>query len=388
MRSNFLFLFSTIFIFSACYAPVVPSPDAVSMLEPTKIAQPKQESTQLIEQPLVIPIIGEGADNGVVVRLYWATVSRDLLKIELQISGIPDLHGGCPVSYLEITDESGNSIEVYQPQIMEEQPEKSQTVCDFRSPQSVFHFYHTYQLPQGVTAPNQINIQVRLGGFLVYPEDGVPFELPVYGPYKFSARLIQDPLNQPFLPRRSKSEGFNLDLLSIDISPSTLSADYCIATPDVQGWFMADPILRIDDTTIDAIPGFTQPNFNMTITPMDLTYPDEQCYHTVFPIDLTTHPEFIKQEVAIEFPSILLDRSEGVTDEICASIKTDLQSDYPDIDFVCHIMNTEDGFGFGFEITSVPNTLTSDDVYTLFDERLNPTILTNFRFENITKPSN
>jgi len=78
-----------------------------------------------------------------------------------------------------------------------------------------------------------------------------------------------------------------------------------------------------------------------------------------------------------------VDNSENITPELCEKTRTELQKEFAVIDFICHINNTDGGYGFGLEITKTPPGMSIDETYTLINAALNPVIPLDIKFEDL-----
>lgn len=380
IKRIFIFLLISSFIF-ACSSFNTKNVNTTStQINTTNI----QETPSLIAdatstQPPVF--ILSQTQNGVTTAITWAYTDKYRLSFEIYVYGINMPSGYqllCPIQNISITDKQGYIYGNYENGVSESGNNLS-TYCVYQSDSNAFiftyNFYHERADYQEINA----SVVVSLGDFEIFSESGQQTILPNFGTYTFD--LVFSSIEQLTIEPNliSENSGVIATLQRVEINPSFTTANLCLQLEDNHGWYPEISILA-DNKSIPANAELTiWTNYDSSLDWYE-SFSAFRCYRFTFPAKLIENSILQTDKIDILLSNIVINYKDAMTQEECTEIRNKIQAVTPDLDFVCHIDYRGDGYGFGLEITKIPQGMSNEIAYQVVEDSFKKSISGNWLF--------
>lgn len=164
-----------------------------------------------------------------------------------------------------------------------------------------------------------------------------------------------------------ENPGVIATLQGIEINPSFTTANLCLQLEDNHGWYPEISIIA-DNKNILANPDLTLwTNYDPSVDWYD-SFTSFRCYKFTFPITLIENSTIKAKDISILLSNIVINYTDALTQEECSEIRNKVQSTNPELDFICHIDNRGDGYGFGLEIIKTPQGMSNETSYQIVED--------------------
>jgi hypothetical protein len=327
----------------------------------------------------IIPI-AEQTQNEVKTAITWTYIDKYRLAFEVYVYGIHIPVGyelSCPIQKVSIIDEQGYDYSNYENGFSES--DNLFTYCIYQPDTNTFIFtYNFYHERENFQEINLI-VAISLGNFEIFSESGQQTILPDFGTYKFD--LIFSSSEQLTIESNLilEDSGVTATLQRVEINPSLTTANLCLQLEDNHGWYPEISILA-DNRNILANADLTLwINYDPTVGWYN-SFTSFRCYKFTFPIRLIENSTIKAKEISILLSNIIINYTDALTQEECTEIRNRVQSTNPDLDFICHIDNRGDGYGFGLEIIETPQGMSNEAAYKIVEDSFKKSISGNWLF--------
>ncbi|MCC6259940.1 MAG: hypothetical protein IT311_03665 [Anaerolineales bacterium] len=353
------------FLIVACAQNVPPPPASIKTVE--------TPTTQIIAThpevaPTSTPIVSQ-TQNGVTATITWAYSDETRLAFEVHISGVEAPAGyelPCPINKISVSDQQGYPYAEYER--FNSESRELFAHCVFQSDLNEYIFTYIFYHHRADFQEVKATATILLGNFELISENGQSTLLPDLGTYSFPLTFSAN-LELTLFPKLTvENTAATVSLNQVEINPTFTSADLCVQLEDRHDWSFDLSILA-NNENIPASPELTLwTNYNSALDESQ-NLNAFRCYKLIFPIALIENSTLQATNIEIELNQIVIDYTNGLTQEKCAEIRNKVQSIYPDLDFTCHLEH-----GFGLEIKQTPSGMSADTAYQIVTENFKESI--------------
>lgn len=304
--------------------------------------------------------LSEQSQNGITVSIFDVYADAERITIEYNVTGLSiaeEFFFPCPVSYAALTLD-GKTLPPFQ---LNEVSRNPKTRCQLGS-QSTYQVMHTFYPDKPLVGNLELELVIELGGMTLYREDGAALDVAHKGDFNFNFSREADGKLTLYPMQYVMHNGVGVTFTDLELNYSSVDATLCLDFDNRNEWLPS--VTAVMDNANLQLYGYNQIAADVTVTDY---YNTHRCFLFVF----NKQPSLdIPSSFRLVIERLQFDAFARPTQEDCANALASIQSRYAEVGFVCYIDAAEDGFSFGFEITSLPAGLSDGELYELFRSEL------------------
>lgn len=386
--SNFssVSIFFLLFILPSCSSAILPSSQ---MSSPSMTAQKLKTPVLVTTSSLVLsisetpfsqitaPVVSR---EGISITLTWVYADSTRIGFEYIIHGVEVPEGYqlyCPVSAVSLRDDKGKEYEKYIWPPRTGPSDNFEIQCRQSGVNDYIVDQNYFDVPADHDQSLSLSLNIDLGGFEIYAQNGDMQEFPKNGPFVFDFVVpVAGSLTIDTNETQSKN-GLEITLNRVTINPSMADVYFCITYDNHKGWYPELSLTWEGNTFKTDESSFTVMGvYNKTYSTYLSQFTNNRCYRTWFFLHYEANPgKSSSRQMLIIFDKMTINIMDAITQEDCDAATQEFQSQYPGLEFDCKADNSDPTSNkFGLNILSLPPGMDRSTAYAIIENSFKSTV--------------